>query len=49
MPTKKKKSNPQRNLVAKYAKDFNKSSISQSKKDKQKHKKPKHRNQGTSD
>lgn len=43
MPTKKKKTNPQRNLVAKYARDFNKSSVAQSKKDKQKHKKPKHK------
>jgi hypothetical protein len=43
MSKKKQKSNPQRNLVAKYARDFNKSSSQLSKKDKQKHKAPKHK------
>lgn len=43
MSNKKKKSVPQRNLVAKYARDFNKASVAVSKKDKQKHNKPKHK------
>ena len=43
MTTKKKKSNPQRNLVAKYARDFNKSHVTQSKKNKLRNKKPKHK------
>ena len=46
MPTKKKKSNPQRNLVAKFARDFNKASVTQSKKDKLKHKNRKHKGVG---
>ena len=43
MSKKKQKSTPQRNLVAKYARDFNKNSVELSKKDKQKHKQAKHK------
>jgi hypothetical protein len=43
MSKKKHKSTPQRNLVAKYARDFNKSFSQLSKKDKQKHLSPKHK------
>lgn len=44
MSKKKQKSVPQRNLVAKFARDFNKSSREMTDKQKQKHKKPKHKN-----
>ena len=45
MSKKKQKSIPQRNIVAKFARDFNMSSSEVSKKDKQKHRAPKHRHE----
>lgn len=43
MSKKKQKSVPQRNLVAKFARTCNKNSVQLSKKNKQKHNKPKHK------
>jgi len=44
MSKKKQKAVPQRNLVAKYARDFNKTSSEVSKKNKVKHRPAKHKN-----